>query len=110
MSTVTDSIFWGETYEIEATVADANGDPITLDGTWSAVCRVTKGEIGASSFFEPTVSIVGGKVTGEIDTGAAIWRPGTYYYDVRVTDSDGNDIWSPAVKLELKNRNSPASA
>lgn len=106
----TDTIFWGETYGLEATVSDANGDAITLDGTWSAACRVTKGEVGSSMFFEPTVSIVGGKVTGEIDTGAAIWRPGAYYYDVRVTDSDGNDIWSEPVELVLRTRNTPPSA
>lgn len=105
-----DTIKWGETYEINATVSDANGDAITLDGTWSAVCVVTKGGVGNKVFFEPAVSIVGGAVVGEIDTGAEIWAAGTYYYDVRVTDSDGNDIWSDPVQLELETRNSPPSS
>lgn len=34
----TDSITWGETYDIEVIVNDENGAPITLDGTYQAAC------------------------------------------------------------------------
>jgi hypothetical protein len=102
----TDSITWGETYDISAQVKDAAGDPIALDETYQAACRVTR-QVGGPSIIDPAVTIAGGLVTASIDTGDEPWRAGTYYYDIRITDPDGHDYWSEPVKLTLRNRNTP---
>lgn len=102
----TDSITWGETYDISVQVNDAEGAPIALDETYQAACRVTR-QVGGASILDPEVAIEGGLVTASIDTGDAPWRPGTYYYDIRITDPDGHDYWSEPVKLTLRNRNTP---
>lgn len=105
----TDSITWGETYDIEVSVNDENGDPITLDGTYQAACRIAK-TIGGAAIAEPPMTIADGKATATIDTGDAEYTARTYYYDVRITDPDGADYWSEPVKLTLVNRTTPASS
>lgn len=104
-----DTITYGETYDIEAAAQDANGDPIIIDGTWSAACRITKNKIGGPIIAEPTMAIADGKATCTLDTGDDPWTAGTYYYDIRITDPDGNDQWSEAVRLTLTDRNTPQS-
>ena len=104
---VTDTITHGETYDIQATAQDAAGDAITLDGTWSAACRITKNKIDGIIILEPTMTIAAGTASTSIDTGDAEWSPGSYYYDIRITDSDGNDQWSEPVNLILESRNTP---
>jgi hypothetical protein len=104
-----DTIKWGETYDIELAAADADGDPIALDETWDVACRVTKARIGGPIIAEPAMTTSGGKARCTLDTGDPEWAAGTYYYDLRLTDPDGNDYWTEAVKLTLTNRNAPAS-
>ena len=103
----TDTITHGETYDIEVAAQDANNDPIVLDGTWSVACRITKGRVGGPVIAEPTLTIAAGVATGSIDTGDSPWTPGTYYYDIRLTDADGNDQWSEPQQLVLNARNTP---
>ena len=102
----TDSITWGETYDISVEARDADGVAIVLDETYQAGCRVTA-KLGGEAIIDVPVAIVGGKITASIDTGDAPWTAGTYYYDVRTTDPDGHDYWTEPVKLTLKNRNTP---
>jgi len=103
----TDTITWGENYDISATAADADGVAIVIDGTWSAALRVTKTSVGGPIIAEPTMTIAAGAATCAIDTGDAPWKPGVFYYDIRFTDPDGNDFWSEQVELTLTNRNTP---
>lgn len=106
---ITDAIKHGETYDISITAKDETGAAITLDETWQAACRITRGSIGGNIVAEPAMSIADGKAGCTLDTGDEEWSPGTYYYDVRLTDPDGNDYWTEPVKLKLLDRNSPAS-
>jgi len=105
----TDAIKHGETYGISVAAQDADGVAIALDGTWQAACRITRDRIGGPVIAEPAMTIAGGAASCELDTGDAEWSPGTYYYDIRLTDPAGNDFWTAAVKLKLLDRNAPAS-
>lgn len=102
-----DKIIWGETYDIEVALQDAEGDAIVMDGDWSAACRITKDRVGGEVFLNPAMNIADGVATCSLDTGDSGWAPGVYVYDVRVTDADGNDFWSEPVRLTLVNRNTP---
>lgn len=105
----TDTIKHGETYDLNITAEDADGVAITLDGTWEAACRVTKNKIGGVVIAEPALTFSLGAAVGSIDTRDAEWEPGTYFYDVRLTDPDGNDFWTEPVKLKVEARNTPDS-
>lgn len=107
MATTTDEIIWGETYDISVSAQDTAGDPITLDGTWSAACRITEDRIGGDVIANPTMTIADGIATTTLDTGDEEWSHGIYYYDIRLTDSDGHDYWTSPVRLILANRNTP---
>ena len=105
----TDTITWGETYDISLAAQDADGVAITLDGTWSAACRFTKTDIGGEIIANPTMTIAAGVATCQIDTGDAEWSHGVFYYDIRLTDADGYDYWTEPVRLKILNRNAPTS-
>jgi len=107
MAITTDEIVWGETYDISVSAQDTAGDPITLDGTWSAACRITEDRIGGDVILNPTMTIADGVATTTLDTGDEEWSHGIYYYDIRLTDADGHDYWTSPVRLILANRNSP---
>ena len=109
MSIKTNEITWGEKVEIRATAKTEAGTDITLDSRWSAACRITKSKIGGEVVENPTMTIADGIATGSVDTGADAWEPGLYFYDVRFTDSEGDDHWSPPYRLIVKDRNAPAS-
>ncbi len=104
----TDIIIWGETYDLSVTAKDAAGAAVALDGTWAAACRVCA-SLGGTLVLEPAMTITGGAAVASIDTGDEPWAPGTYIYDIRLTDPDGNDYWCEPVTLILKLRNTPAS-
>ena len=103
----TDNIKWGETYDIEATAQDVDGVAIAMDSTWQAAIRVTKRTVGGATLIEPAMTIAAGKATCSIDTGDAPWFVGVFWYDIRLTDPDGNDQWSEPVRLTLEDRNTP---
>lgn len=109
MSTTTDTIIWGTPYDLSAVAQDDAGDPITMDGTWSAACRISKGRIGGEKLIDVSMSISEGAAVGSIETSGPEWAPGVYYYDIRLTDGDGTDYWTAPVKLVLTNRNTPPS-
>ena len=102
----TDSITWGETYDIRVQTKDLSGDAIVMDETYQAACRVTR-QVGGESILDPAMVLDGGAFITSIDTGDAPWKPGTYFYDIRITDPEGNDYWSEPVRLTLRNRNTP---
>lgn len=104
----TDTITWGETYDIAVTVNDGDGVAIVLDETYLAACRVSETE-GGTALVEPIMTIADGVATTTIDTGDSPWKARSYYYDIRITDPDGNDYWSEPVKLTLSKRTTPAS-
>lgn len=107
---ITDEITWGESYDIAAQAGDAAGEPITMDGTWSAALRITRQLLGGETVVDLPMPIVDGAAQISLDTGEEGWAPGTYIYDTRLTDPDGYDYWSEPVKLVLRNRNTPPSA
>jgi hypothetical protein len=105
-----DTIKLGETYDLSVTVNDADGDPITLDGTYSAAYRVnTAIDASGTDIALAAMTIADGKATASIDTGATGWATGIYYYDVRITDPDGHDYWSETIKLNVVPRITAAS-
>lgn len=109
MTQLTDTISWGETYDIQVTITDTEGNLFPLDETWSGSCRVCEDYINGPLVLEPVMTIENEAVVGSIDTGDEPFRNGVYFYDVRVTDSDGNDYWSFPVKLIIEPRSAPKS-
>jgi len=105
----TDTIKWGETYDLAVQAKDADGNALDLTG-WLAAVRFVSARVGGGAVAEPEMTIAGDTASCSIDTGAEGWAPGPYRYDVRFTDPDGNDYWSEPVKLILQNRDTPASA
>jgi len=67
------------------------------------------GVIGGTIIATPVMVISSGTASVTLDTGDSQWAPGVYYYDVRLTDPDGNDYWTEPVRLTLLERNTPAS-
>jgi hypothetical protein len=106
---LTDTVTWGETYDLAITANDLAGDPIVVDATWTAAARFTRGFVGGDLVLDLPLPITAGVPTGSIDTGEEPWTPGNYYYDVRLTDPAGNDYWSGPVLLQLADRNTPSS-
>lgn len=109
MAITTNEIVWGETYNISVSAQNAGGNAVTLDGTWSAACRISKDFIGGDIVLNPTMAIAAGVATTSIDTGNAEFSAGTYYYDIRLTDPTSHDYWTDPVRLILANRNSPST-
>lgn len=104
-----DSIIHGETYDIAVQIQDDDGAPVVIDNTWQAACRITRQAIGGPVTAEPVMTIAAGAASCTLDTGAAEWAATTYYYDIRITDPDGNDYWTEPVRLTIQKRNTPAS-
>lgn len=100
----TDSIVWGETYDISVTAKDANGDAIAIDGTWEAAIRIVRDRIGGPEIESGAMTIADNAATYSIDTGKAPWTADTYVYDIRLTDPDGNDYWCEPIELTLSDR------
>lgn len=109
MAITTNEIVWGETYNISVSAQNSGGNAVTLDGTWSAACRISKDYIGGDVILNPSMTIAAGVATTSIDTGNAEFSAGTYYYDIRLTDPTGHDYWTDPVRLILANRNSPST-
>ena len=111
MPLLTDEIVWGETYDIKAEAKDAAGIIIPFGVGWAAAIRITQGRgpMRGPIVVEPAMTIVSGAVHCSIHTGDAPWVEGEYTYDIRFTDSEGNDYWSDPVALRLLNRNTPSS-
>lgn len=105
----TDSIKWGETYDLSVSAQDENGDAVTIDETWSAACRFVSSADTATTIFQGDMTIADNAASISIDTGEAPWKAGTFFYDVRFTDPDGNDYWTESIRLTLHTRQTPAS-
>ena len=104
----TDTIPYGETYSFSVSATDENGDAISLDGIYTAAVRIRRGGIDGPVIIDLALDLTDG-ASNSIDTGDDPWTAGTYYYDIRFTDGDGNDFWSPPVRLVLSPRVTPAS-
>ena len=101
---ISDEIAYGETYDLSVSVKDADGDLVTLDGTYSAAYRFTDSrEVGGTQIAAGSMTIADGVATASIDTGDDPWVPGIYYYDVRITDPDGNEYVSSMIQLVICN-------
>lgn len=103
----TDTIYWGEAYDISASGQDAQGAATPVV---SGHVRITKDKIGGKQVFSSEMTIAAGVATITIDTRGDAWGPGVYYYDCRLTDTDGYDQWTDPVQLVLENRNALPSA
>jgi len=106
---ITDSIVWGETYDLSVSAQDLNEDVVTIDDSWSAVCRFTSEANPNFTAFQSPMVISNNAASVAIDTGNPPWLPGVYFYDIRISDPDGNDFWSETVRLTLHNRLAPSS-
>lgn len=104
-----DTIKHGEAYDVSITAKDAAGVVLDMDGTWEAMLRITRGQIGGPVVATLEMTIADSAASVAIDTRAAIWSPGVYIYDVRLTDPEGYDYWSQPVQLFVETRNTPAS-
>lgn len=101
---ISDEIAYGETYDLSVTVKDADGDLVTLDETYTAVYRFTNSrETGGTQVAAGSMTIADGAATASVDTGDEGWSPGIYYYDVRITDPDGNEYVSEMIQLAICN-------
>ena len=100
----TDTIVYGETYDINLTAQDSEGQDIVLDSDWSAAIRFTDCPNWTTTLLEDSMVISDGVATSTYDTGEDPWKAGILYYDIRLTDVDGNDYWTEPVKLIIKNR------
>ena len=107
---LTDTIIHGETYTLTCSASDADGAAVTLDGTWTAACRVCSGKVGGTTVVDVTMTIAAGVATGTLDTEAELEAGKKYYLDVRFTDAAANDYWSAPWVLKVSARNTPASA
>lgn len=97
-----DAIAYGESYDLSISVKDSDGAAVTLDGTYSAVYRFTDSrEVGGTEIAAGSMTIADGVATASIDTGDSPWVPGLYYYDIRITDPDGNEYVSEMIQLEI---------
>lgn len=96
---ITDEIAYGESYDIEVSGAGADDLAVTLDETWGARFRVLTEDVTGDEIAAGEMTIADGVATTTIDTGDAPWVPGTYYYDVRLTDPDGHEYVSDTVKM-----------
>ena len=101
----TDRIKRGETFGFSAEFEDVDGNPVTVDETWSFGLRICKGGIGGETAADVSIALVDGVLTGTYDTEDLC--SGEYYYDIRATDPDGNDEWSDPVKLIVEQTNTP---
>lgn len=104
-----DSIKWGESYDLSISAQDENGDAVAIDDTWSAACRFVSQSDAATTVFEAEMTIADSAATISIDTGEAPWKPGVYLYDARFTDPDGHDYWTETIRLTLESRQTSAS-
>ena len=102
-----DCITWGESYDISASLQDPDRNEVVIDGSWSAACRFCKQRIDGPVIFESSMAISENAASVAIDTGDPEWSPGVYFYDIRVTDADGNDYWSDPIQLTLSKRATP---
>ena len=103
----TERIKRGETFSFSAAFEDAAGDAVVIDGTWSVALRICKDGVGGEVAVDVPVTIADGVASVSFDTETL--EPGTYYYDMRVTDPDGNDEWSAPVKITIEQTNTPYS-
>ena len=103
----TERIKRGETFSFSAEFEDATGDPVVIDDTWQVALRICKEGVGGETAADPTITIAGGTASGSFDTETL--EAGVYYYDIRVTDPDGNDDWSEPIKLVIEQTNTPYS-
>lgn len=104
---IEESITWGETYELEIEALDFAGEPIAINENWQIASRFTRGRVGGQVVAEPELTVASGKPRLSIDTGDDAWKPGIYYYDIRLTNPEGDDQWTSPVKLNLATRNTP---
>ena len=95
----------GETFSFSAEFQDLDGNPVSVDETWSFGLRICKGGIGGETFVDVPVALTDGTLSGTYDTEDM--EEGVYYYDIRATDPDGNDEWSEPVKLTIDPTNTP---
>jgi len=103
----TDTIKWGETYDLAVQAKDTEGNVLSLAG-YQAAARFVSMRVGGGEVAAVELIIEDDTARCSIDTGSEGWAPGPYRYDVRFTDADGNNYWSDPVKLVLHNRDTPA--
>jgi hypothetical protein len=109
MEWLEDCAVWGEVYEMTLELQDADSVQVPMDETWSLSCGVSRKFHGTDLVAEPVMTIADGVASGEIDTAEDGWEPGVYFYDFRLTDPDGKDIWTAPVRLTLQDRNALGS-
>lgn len=105
---ITRTITHGATYPVRSYGRNAGVD-VPVDGTWTAAMRVSTEKISGPIFVDVPLTLVNGAFVAAIDTSLPPWKPGVYYYDIRITPPGTPPKWSEGVKLTLKPKNSPAT-
>ena len=106
---LTDRIYLGETYTISASGQDENGAAFAIPGTWEVKARIMADTYNGDVVADLTLAIANGVASVSMDTGNSPFAAGIYFYDIRITDADGNDFWSDMVKLVITTRITPQS-
>lgn len=108
-----DSIKWGKLLTRRIAGQDADGAYFAITAEWAGAWRIVTqlpeggdlpdgGDLDdGAQIAAGALDIADGLASFTVDTSAAGWAPGHYYYDVRLTDPDGVDWWSDIVHLEL---------
>lgn len=99
----TTTIKQGEPYDISVQAKDGAGDPIVLDGDWTAAIRFVIDRIGCAEKEAAPMVIAAGLATYSVDTET--WATGRYVWDVRLTNVvDTEDFWTDPVTLIIEPR------
>lgn len=96
-----DEISYGETYEVVAQFGETDEDPIVMDETYSIKYRFLTRNGGGTEIAAGTIPIADGVGSIEIDTGDEPWEPGCVFFDIRITDPDGDEHVSETVQLTI---------
>jgi len=98
---ISDTIAYGESYDLSVVVEGLDPDVFALDDTYLVKYRFTDSRVPGTEFAAGTMTIADGAATATIDTGDDPWTPGIYYYDIRITDPDGHEYVSQVIELVI---------
>ena len=98
MAIIRDTITKGESYDISVVAKDVDGALTDTTGMTGAIA-IRSGSLTGEIIYSSALTLTDGAFVDAIDTGDAAFVAGTHIYDIRLTDSGGNDYFSLPVQL-----------